>query len=272
MSGHQSALIKLIVFFSVQVCISKALNSGRQKRYTENDICLESKKTLEKVTKCPTDDNTFKERSQKKNCTTRSTCAGEPLFYHCVISEGMIVEVCAPRTLITGGCCPFYNEKLGRVIEDFHNLCHTCPYQYKSDQREIEINSECVNTGIKNDLSEQTTKNNMTTSTQANKTFGDNNPEQGIDKNEEPIFTALFVATGVMILVLTITCTYRFRHKCFSTVYHRSETKTDNQGSLKPHFNELMVNRISDPMIKNEECAMYRPSCDLLDVQEACFT
>lgn len=70
--------------------------------YQQNDICLESKKTLEKVTKCPTDDNTFKERSQKKNCTTRSTCAGEPLFYHCVISEGMIVEVCAPRTLITG--------------------------------------------------------------------------------------------------------------------------------------------------------------------------
>lgn len=35
MSGHQSALIKLIVLFYVLVCISKALNSGRQKRYTE---------------------------------------------------------------------------------------------------------------------------------------------------------------------------------------------------------------------------------------------
>lgn len=268
MSGHQSALIKLIVFFSVQVCISKALNGGRQKRYTENDICLESKKTLEKVTKCPTDDNTFKERSQKKNCTTRSTCAGEPLFYHCVISEGMIVEVCAPRTLITGGCCPFYNEKLGRVIEDFHNLCHTCPYQYQSDQSEIEINSECVNTGIKNDLSEQTTTNIITTSTQANNTFGDNSPEQGKDKNEKPIFTALVVTTGVMILVLTIICTYHIRNKCFSTVYDRSENNTDNQGSIKIEFMDGTVSGSSQPMIKNEEWAFLRPSCD----QEIYFT
>lgn len=72
------------------------------KFYQQDDICLESKKTLEKVTKCPTDDNTFKERSQKKNCNKLSHCAGELLVFHCVISEGEIVEVCAPRTLITG--------------------------------------------------------------------------------------------------------------------------------------------------------------------------
>lgn len=51
---------------------------------------------------CPTNDTAFKERSEKKNCNILSTCAGKPLVYHCVLSEGMIVEVCAPRTLITG--------------------------------------------------------------------------------------------------------------------------------------------------------------------------
>lgn len=259
MSGHQSVLNILIVFFSLcflQVCISKTLNSGRQKRYTKHDICLESKKTLEKVSTCPTNNNTFKERSEKKNCNILSTCAGESLFYHCVISEGMLVEVCAPRTLITGRCCPFYNEKLGRVIEDFDNLCDECPFQYTSDQ--YEINSECIKTGIKYDHSEQTTNNNMTTST-PNVIFGDNNPEQGIEKNEEQIFIAVFVATGIIILVLAIACTYRH---CFTTVCDRSKNNTDKQGSLKPQLNDLMVSGSSEPMIKKEECAMYRPACD----------
>lgn len=70
--------------------------------FQQGDTCLESKKTLEKVSTCPTNDNAFKERSEKKNCNIFPTCAGKPLFYHCVISEGMLVEVCAPRTLITG--------------------------------------------------------------------------------------------------------------------------------------------------------------------------
>lgn len=261
MSGHQSVLNILIVFFSLcflQVCISKTLNSGRQKRYLEDDICLESKKTLEKVSTCPTNDNAFKERSEKKNCNTLSTCAGESLFYHCVISEGMLVEVCSPRTLITGRCCPFYNEKLGRVIEDYNTLCSKCPYQYTSDQ--CVNNSECVKTEIKYDLSEQTTINNMTTST-PNVIFGDNNPKQGKEKNAEPILIALFVATGIIILILSIACTYRFQN-CLTTVCVRSKKNTDKQGSLKPQFNHLMVSGSSEPMIKKEECPMYRPACD----------
>lgn len=244
MSGHQSALIKLIVLFYVLVCISKALNSGRQKRYTENDICLESKKTLKYVTKCPTDDNTFKERSQKKNCTTRSTCAGERLFYHCVISEGMIVEVCAPRTLITGRCCPLYNEKLGRVIEDYNTLCPECPFQYTSDQ--CVNNSECVKTGNKYDLSEQTTT----------VIREDNNPKQGT----EPIRIASLVVTGIIILVFAITCACCYR-RCLTTVCDRSENNTDRHGSLKSQINNRMVSGSSEPMIK-EECATYRPACD----------
>lgn len=70
--------------------------------YQQNNTCLESKKTLEKVSTCPTNDNAFKERSEQKNCNILPTCAGEPLVYHCCISEGILIEVCAPRALITG--------------------------------------------------------------------------------------------------------------------------------------------------------------------------
>lgn len=33
-----------------------------------------------------------------------------------------------------GRCCPFYNDKLGRVMEDFNKPCKECPFQYTSDQ------------------------------------------------------------------------------------------------------------------------------------------
>lgn len=219
MSGHQSALIKLIVILFLQECISKALNSGRQKRYTEGDTCLESKKTLKKVSTCPTNKKAFEERSEKKNCNMNSTCAGKSLVYHCVMSKGMLIEVCAPRALITGRCCPFYHEKLGRVMEDFNNMCPECPFQYKSDQ--FVINSECVKTGIKYDLSAQKTNDNMSTIT-INVIFEDNNPEQGIEKKEEPIpiHVRPLLAIGIMIiiLVLMIAITYRFRHSYMDKV------------------------------------------------------
>lgn len=70
--------------------------------YQQADVCLEPKKTLKEVNKCPTNAKEFNERSEKKNCNPLSTCGGQPLFYHCVRSEVMLVEVCAPKTLITG--------------------------------------------------------------------------------------------------------------------------------------------------------------------------
>lgn len=70
--------------------------------YQQGDTCLESKKTLKKVSTCPTNKKAFEERSEKKNCNMNSTCAGKSLVYHCVMSKGMLIEVCAPRALITG--------------------------------------------------------------------------------------------------------------------------------------------------------------------------
>lgn len=53
------------------------------------------------------------------------------IFYTCTCS--IFIRVCYFFNYL-GRCCPFYNEKLGRVIEDFDNLCDECPLKYTSDQ------------------------------------------------------------------------------------------------------------------------------------------
>eukprot|EP00105_Crassostrea_gigas_P022630 XP_011442218.1 PREDICTED: uncharacterized protein LOC105338688 [Crassostrea gigas] len=127
---------------TIAVYISGILYIGRQKRYSEDDICLESRKTVAKASDCPTDIETMKERSKNKNCSRYPTCVGKPLAYHCVISNRILVEVCAPRNQITGRCCPMYNEELGMVIEDYKRPCSKCPFQYQSD--DFNNSKECL--------------------------------------------------------------------------------------------------------------------------------
>lgn len=123
-------------------CISKTLNESRQKRYTEDDICHESKTTIEKVDICPQNVEILNRRSIEKNCSRHQTCTGDRLVYHCVMNGGGLVEVCAPRSLITGRFCPYYEKGLGRVIENIRKPCITCPFQYHSD--EYLKNPECI--------------------------------------------------------------------------------------------------------------------------------
>lgn len=54
------------------------------------------------MSQCPKNDSLFQERSRRKNCKTLPQCTGEPLVYHCVRFREELVEVCAPRGLITG--------------------------------------------------------------------------------------------------------------------------------------------------------------------------
>lgn len=124
------------------LCISKTLNESRQKRYTEDDICHESNTTIEKVDICPPNIEILNRRSIKKNCSRHQTCTGDRLVYHCVMNGGGLVEVCAPRSLITGRFCPYYEKGLGRVIENIRKHCITCPFQYHSD--EYLKNPECI--------------------------------------------------------------------------------------------------------------------------------
>lgn len=166
MSGHRRVLNIHVVFFAMwflHVCISKTLSNNRQKRYTEDDACHESKTTVKKVQVCPVNVEAFKKRSTEKNCSMYQQCAGHPLVYHCVRNGGRLVEVCTPRTLITGNVCPYYEMRLGRVIDDYKKICIQCPFQYHSDI--CYMFSECVTTSVTNeDSTDQTSSGEKTDS------------------------------------------------------------------------------------------------------------
>lgn len=68
----------------------------------QSDICHGTFATLESVENCPRNETDIEGRSRKKKCGTYSQCKEEPLVYHCVRYEDGLVEVCAPRGLITG--------------------------------------------------------------------------------------------------------------------------------------------------------------------------
>lgn len=135
--------------FFLHTCISKTLNDSRQKRYTEDDICHESQTTVKKVDVCPENNETLNKRSIERDCSRYQPCAGQQLVYHCVMNGGGLVEVCAPRSLITGRICPYYEKGLGRVIESPRKRCTMCPFQYQSD--EYLKNSECVPASVTNE-------------------------------------------------------------------------------------------------------------------------
>lgn len=134
----QTKSCTLIVTFSLillgmYVVESVDMNNNRQKRFTEVDICFETNNTLEFVNECPDSDFLFQERSIRKNCESYPQCTGEPLVYHCVRFREELVEVCAPRGLITGFCCALFDEGVGRVVEDYFHPCSDCPFVYQSD-------------------------------------------------------------------------------------------------------------------------------------------
>lgn len=69
---------------------------------------------------CPRNETDIEGRSREKMCDTYSPCNEDPLVYHCVRYEDKLVEVCAPRGLITG-------EYLYNTFIKFHlgvSLCH----------------------------------------------------------------------------------------------------------------------------------------------------
>lgn len=137
MSDHRSVLNIHFVFFYIcflHACISRTLDENRQKRYSEADICHESHTTIEKVDICPQNIEILNRRSIKKNCSRYQSCTEDQLVYHCVMNGGGLVEVCAPRSLITGRFCPYYETGLGRVIENTRRRCIMCPFQYHSDE------------------------------------------------------------------------------------------------------------------------------------------
>lgn len=104
----------------------------RTKRFTKSDICHGTFATLETVERCPRNATDIERRSRGKKCDINSPCQEDPSVYHCVRYEDRLVEVCAPRGLITGNCCAVFNRGVGRVVEDYNKPCSECPFKYQS--------------------------------------------------------------------------------------------------------------------------------------------
>lgn len=65
-------------------------------------MCNGTKETIQIVNTCQMNISLFEKRSREKMCKNFKPCLGEPLVYHCVRYKDKFVEVCAPRTFITG--------------------------------------------------------------------------------------------------------------------------------------------------------------------------
>lgn len=70
--------------------------------HSQDDICHETHSTLEFVAMCPDSEPLKLKHSKKKQCHSFPACNGGTLVYHCVRYRERLVEVCAPRHVITG--------------------------------------------------------------------------------------------------------------------------------------------------------------------------
>ncbi|XP_062579141.1 uncharacterized protein LOC134241066 [Saccostrea cucullata] len=133
MSGYR--LIFIISLLSNQIVSVKSKSPRTQKRFTPDDVCTETFKTITSVNGCPTDEENIKKRSSEFNCKdVRDSCTSEDFVYHCVHSGRRILEVCSPRRYVTGKYCVQFDNKIGRVIEDFNVPCPECPFQHYSNE------------------------------------------------------------------------------------------------------------------------------------------
>ncbi|XP_078333446.1 uncharacterized protein LOC144625613 [Crassostrea virginica] len=100
-SGSKKSCILLL---AVSMCLV-TVNAYRliQKRYTKDDVCYNTTDTLTTTETCPRNEFELNVRKENKKCRENPPCMGkQPLEYHCVEYYGSLVEVCAPKELITG--------------------------------------------------------------------------------------------------------------------------------------------------------------------------
>ncbi|XP_078316088.1 uncharacterized protein LOC144620147 isoform X2 [Crassostrea virginica] len=124
----------LLAFLIMDLAASKTyVQLNRGKRFTKEDKCYGSAKSMDVVYDCPKNTKALQERAARKNCQIYPSCQNEPLVFHCVRYTDSLVEVCAPRGLITGGCCAQFEIGIGRVVEDYSKPCLECQFHYYSN-------------------------------------------------------------------------------------------------------------------------------------------
>lgn len=274
--------------------ISERLNDNRQKRYTEDDICHESQSTIEKVDVCPESSETHNNRSIKKNCSRYQSCTEDQLVYHCVMNGGGLVEVCAPRSHITGRFCPYYEKGIGRVIEDPRMRCTMCPFRYLSD--EYFQNSECVPASVTNEdssgQSSSTNANNVNPkanpSSTSNGIFfvnnvidkhtehglmdesvasGENKGKHDREKHTDQIDTYIIVTVVVIIICSVLGISLYYRKRLTFRLIHEDGLEHNNiqKDLLEPPFNDLYPESCESMIIEKEYASFDKHDLFLTD-------
>ncbi|XP_052691565.1 uncharacterized protein LOC128169472 [Crassostrea angulata] len=111
-----------------------SIEAHPQRRYTEEEICYETRKTFETVKKCPEHHSVIIQRSQMKNCSKYPMCHDKQLIYHCFGYNESFVEVCAPISRIVGNFCVLFDYGVGRILPDYNKPCPECPSIYSSNE------------------------------------------------------------------------------------------------------------------------------------------
>lgn len=94
---------------------------------------------LEKVSSCPTTRQEWELAERKKNCGAQKIESNITLIYHCLLNHwrDTVYELCGERKVLIGHSCPEYNEKGGRIQENWSIKCnktdHSCPFRWNSD-------------------------------------------------------------------------------------------------------------------------------------------
>lgn len=132
-------LVMFVLAFRHNLTLVESSSNEEQNSLTQKDICHDTQQTVQQVTTCPENEKSYLQRSKSKQCDNYPPCMGKPLVYHCIRYEGDLVEVCSPRTKITGGFCAKFDKSVGRVVEDLSLTCSECPNNYDSDDY-----SKCV--------------------------------------------------------------------------------------------------------------------------------
>lgn len=94
---------------------------------------------VEKVSSCPATRKEWKLAERKKNCGAQKIESNVTLKYHCLLNHwrNTTYELCGEREVLIGHSCPEYNEKGGRIQENWRFKCNkgdpACPFKWNSD-------------------------------------------------------------------------------------------------------------------------------------------
>lgn len=196
---------------------------------------------VQKVSSCPSTKGKWLTDATTKNCSSRSIT----FKYHCLLNHwrNQSYVLCGEDKYIIGFYCPEYDERRGRIQENYKVQCkelnHSCPIKYNSSA--VYKYPVCINTNI-NDTSNTTTKENI---------------EKKIDYNEKKRnFMVVFIdfICFMLMAILVVLC-HRKRHRNvkdgdLSNIYDdeypwsASELSSlfDDQNTRK-HFAEIRASR-----------------------------